>query len=156
MSVFKASSSWLYRFKKHFKIVSRKVTSFVTNRKICDTVQHNAIIQDFRRECKDIMTTFSDDQIYNADECGFNKEMPMGRTLEIKGTPDVHGKVQSKGATTHSYTIMPIISRSGKLIPKLFVILHEPAGISARVQEKMFKADNCIVKWCSSGYLLHF
>lgn len=46
---------------------------------------------------------------------------------------------------------MPIVSRSGRLIPKLFVILYEPSGISDKDEEKMFKPENLIVKWNSSG-----
>lgn len=48
------------------------------------------------------MRSLNDDQIYNADECGLNKEMPMGRTLEVRGATEVQGAVQSKGTTTHS------------------------------------------------------
>ena len=32
----------------------------------------------------------------SADECGFNKEMPLKHTLEIKGASKVHGTVHSK------------------------------------------------------------
>lgn len=58
------------------------------------------------------MDSFSDDQIFNADECDFNKEMSLGLTLDIKGTSKVHGAVLSKGPTTYSYTIMLVVYKA--------------------------------------------
>lgn len=43
---------------------------------------------------------YSDDQVFNTDECGFHKEMPFDRTLERQGTSKVYGIVQSKGIPT--------------------------------------------------------
>ncbi|KAJ4450566.1 hypothetical protein ANN_01993 [Periplaneta americana] len=68
----------------------------------------------------------------NRNECGFHKKMPFGRTLERQGTNKVYGVMQSKGATTHSYTITPMVSKAGKLMPKLLVILQEPKGCQSR------------------------
>ena len=79
------------------------------------------------------MESFSDDQIFNADERGFDKEMSLGRMLKIKSTPEVHGAVQSKGAITHSYAIILVVLKTGKLMPKLMLVFREPSNISARV-----------------------
>ncbi|KAJ4438308.1 hypothetical protein ANN_14247 [Periplaneta americana] len=59
---------------------------------------------------------YNDDQVFNTDECGFHKEMPFGRTLECQRTSKVYGVVQSKVATTHFYTITPVVSKAGKLM----------------------------------------
>ncbi|KAJ4450523.1 hypothetical protein ANN_01950 [Periplaneta americana] len=92
------------------------------------------------------MNMYDDDHVFNAHECGFLKVMPFGRTLERQGTSKVYSVVQSKGTTTHSYTIMPVVSKAGKLMPKLLLILQEPKGISARVSERIFQSEKLIVK----------
>ncbi|KAJ4451956.1 hypothetical protein ANN_03440 [Periplaneta americana] len=73
----------------------------------------------------DSLDKYNDDQVFNTDECGFHNEKPFGRTLERQ----VYGVVQSKGATTHSYTITQVVSKAGKLMPKLLLILEEPKEV---------------------------
>ncbi|KAJ4438695.1 hypothetical protein ANN_14642 [Periplaneta americana] len=65
------------------------------------------------------------------------QEMPFGRTLERQGTSKVYGVVQSKGATTHSYTITPVVSKAGKLMRKLLLIHQEPKVSFIRLQTKI-------------------
>ena len=50
---------------------------------------------------------------------GFNKELHTKSTLEFVGTQRVDAMVQSTNATTHSYTIQPLISADGKLCDKI-------------------------------------
>jgi len=45
--IFKASHSWVSRFKKTYRIVSRKVTNFVTRRTLEDSVNLQKTTDDF-------------------------------------------------------------------------------------------------------------
>ncbi|KAJ4446495.1 hypothetical protein ANN_13191 [Periplaneta americana] len=94
---FNASPTWLHRFKTHYKIVSRKITSYVTKRQVRDKTALEQSIQTFRRECAPLMDMYDDDHVFNADECGFHKEMPFGRTLERQGTSKCMVSCNPKG-----------------------------------------------------------
>ena len=74
-----------------------------------------------------------------------SKEMPMERTLEIK---DEFKYIVQNNQREQSLIPMPsIMSKSEKLI----VISYEPTSLSNKVQEKILKPKNLIVKWNSSG-----
>jgi hypothetical protein len=77
--------------------------------------------------------------------------MYLKRTLETKGTKHVYGVVNSAASTTHTYTVMPIISMSGKLGSKMLIILQEPTTPSENVKNKMFKAENLYITHSKSG-----
>ncbi|KAJ4443478.1 hypothetical protein ANN_05150 [Periplaneta americana] len=83
---------------------------------------HDIVLSDAIDLFDEDLDKYNDDQVFNTDECGFHNEKPFGRTLERQ----VYGVVQSKGATTHSYTITQVVSKAGKLMPKLLLILEEP------------------------------
>ncbi len=62
--------------------------------------------------------------------------------------------VQSISATTHSYTIQPLISKSGKLLPPLFIVLQESTEkFGPRVQKELFSAPNIYVTASKSSKL---
>jgi hypothetical protein len=55
---------------------------------------------------------------------------------------------------THSYTIMPIISMSGKLIGPVFICLQEPSGkLGPRVKKSIYQASNIHTTCSKSGKL---
>ena len=90
--------------------------------------------------------------VYNTDQSGFNLELHSGRTLDIKGVKGVEAITQSKSAMTHSYTIQPTISASGKLLSPLFIVLKEPSGsFGPRVSQSMFRANNVYLVASRSG-----
>lgn len=148
---FHASDSWVLRWKRKNNIVSRKVKSFITVRTYQSRDDIRKSVEDWQQATRALMTTYADANIYNADESGFHKEMTVGRTLAVRGSTDIVGVVQSVHATTHTYTIMPLLSPTGKLAPKLFVILQEPRSLSAQIRQSMFAAPNLIVHSHSSG-----
>jgi hypothetical protein len=138
---FKASSFWLYSFKRNHSIVSRKVLRFLSPRMIVEEVDIERSAEDFVRDVRALMAAQPNREVFNADQCGFEKELHSGRTLETRGAKHVGAVVQSIAATTHSYTIMPTISASGKLKSPLFIVLQEKSG---RFPETVpiFKAPN--------------
>ena len=149
---FTASSSWLWRFKNHYNIVSRKITKFVSDYYSKTKVDIIGNADLFISSAKLFLRNFTDDNTYNTDQSGFNKEIHSGRTLEIRGAHHVEATVQSIAATTHSYTIQPTISKSGKLLSPLFIILQEPnEKFGPRVEISLFSAPNIFVTTSSSG-----
>lgn len=106
---FCASKSWVKKFKLKNKIVSRKITHKVSKKwtDINDTVQNQA------NESRSIR---------------FVKELHSDRTLAIKGSKQVFGRVGSVAATTHSYMIMPVLVMNGTLLPHMYVLVSEPSG----------------------------
>lgn len=73
---------------------------------------------------------------------GLQLEIPPGRTLTIRGTKKVIRKVQRLNATTHSYTIHVQMNASGKLAPRLPVVLYEPSGMPKRARESIASNPN--------------
>jgi len=113
LSSFKASATWILNFKRKYRIVSRKITKFVSRSAQRDKEQLQIACQEFIATVKSNINLFELENIYNADESGFNLELHSGRTLTTQGVKTVESIAQSLSATTHSYTIMPIISASG-------------------------------------------
>jgi hypothetical protein len=50
---------------------------------------------------------------------------------------------------------MPLITLSGKVTPKLFIILYERDGLSNSLISKMFQTPNLIVTWTTSGKMAY-
>ncbi|CAF5022839.1 unnamed protein product [Rotaria sp. Silwood1] len=56
------------------------------------------------------------------------KELHSTRTLSFQGEKKTLGRVSSRNATTHSYTIQPTISLDGRVIGPMFLCLQETNG----------------------------
>jgi hypothetical protein len=127
---FLASSGWLSRFKKRHRIVGRKVTKLVGHRAHVEIAEKEASIHKFLGEMKPLFKEVPAARIFNADQTGVNLEMMEGRTLETKGAKAVEAKVQRINATTHSYSIQPLISAGGVLIELTLLnqVMHQFAA----------------------------
>jgi hypothetical protein len=151
---FTASHNWLWKFRSHYRIVSRKITKFVTSRYSKEKIDIIESADLFVNSAKLFLRNFSNENIYNTDQSSFSKEMHSGRTFDFQGVKNVEAIVQSISATTHSYTIQPIISKSGKLLSPLFIVLQEPSGqFGPRVHKELFSAPNIYVTASKSGKL---
>lgn len=84
---------------------------------------------------------------------GLQLEIPAGRTLTIRGTKKVLRTVQRINATTHSFTVHIQLNASGKLCPKLPVVLYEPAGMPKRAREAVGNYPNLQIYWSTSGLM---
>ena len=92
--------------------------------------------------------------VFNTDQSGFNYEMHTGRTLAVKGLSEITALVQSEGATTHSYTIQPMIRADGTLYPILFICLRERnSQFPNNPREPIVQFDNIYLKCSSTGKL---
>lgn len=127
---FCASKSWVKKFKLKNKIVSRKITHKVSKKwtDINDTVQNQA--NEFANSIISLISEehLCDYEVFNADQSRFEKELHSDRTLAIKGSKQVFGRVGSVAATTHSYMIMPVLVMNGTLLPHMYVLVSEPSG----------------------------
>ena len=116
LSTFKASRNFINTFKTENRIVSRKVTKYVTN-----INERNVNIEEIAREfvsnTNELFwnTDVPSCCIFNTDQSRFEYEISTVRTLSNKGERNTLGNVQSIQATTHSYTVQILLSKSGEL-----------------------------------------
>jgi len=151
---FKAGATWILNFKRKHGIVSRKITKFINRSSKTNQEQLQIACQEFISSVKSFIDLFEPQNIYNADESGFNLEIHSGRTLTIQGVKTVETIVQSQSAITHSYTIMPTISASGQLQSPLYLVLKEASGsFGPRVEETLFRPANIFIAASKSGKL---
>ncbi|XP_039312536.1 uncharacterized protein LOC120359377 [Solenopsis invicta] len=119
---FRASKWWIWKFKlKVHGIVSRKITAFRTQFTFKDQENIQNVAKEFVSNVKSKIPAIGLEEVYNADESGFNLEIHSGRTLAKSGVKIIEAAVQSISSTTHSYTIMPLISASGNLLSPLYI-----------------------------------
>jgi len=150
MNTFKSSRTWVNNFKTANRITSRKITRTVSTKQIHESDDLNRKASDFIFKIKNLMDSFGSN-IYNTDQSGFNYEMHAGRTLDFKGIKQVTASVQSISATSHSYTIQPLIKCDGTLHDKLLLCLQELNGFP-RTKTPLI-APNIYLKCSTSGKL---
>lgn len=151
---FKASPSWILRFKTAHRIVSRKITTFKTRSTFEGNDELRNTAESFVTNVKSNIPSVGIEHVYNADESGFHLEIHSGRTLSRCGVKTVEAAIQSVSSMTHSYTIMPTISASGRLLSPVYIVLKEPTGaFGPRVQETMFRPQNIYIDASKSGKL---
>lgn len=151
---FKASKWWIWKFKNVHGIVSRKITTFRTQFTLKNIDNLQEVAKSFVSNVRSHIPAIGIDEMYNADESGFNLEVHSGRTLAKSGVKIIEATVQSISSTTHSYTIMPLISASGKLLSPLYIVLKEATGtFGPMVQETLFRPVNIYIEASKSGKL---
>jgi hypothetical protein len=151
---FRASESWLLKFKKAHRIVSRKINKFITKKTIESASDLQTKANEFVADIKSLIPKVGLENLYNSDQSGFQLEIHSGRTLAEEGEKQVQCVVQSVSSTTHSYTIQPLISADGRLLSPLYLVLKEKGGeFGPNVKKNLFKADNVHVEASSSGKL---
>lgn len=151
---FKGGKWWVWNFKKNNGIVSRKITKFTTQSTYVNVEEIETTSTVFVNDIKQLITNFGEDNVYNADESGFTLEIHSGRTLTEKGVKKVEAVVQSLPFLTHSCTILPTISATGKLLAPLLIVLKERTGtLGPHVQETLFRPSNVYISATTSGKL---
>lgn len=150
---FKASTSWLDSFKKNNRIVSRRTTKWISYRHNTTREEIEQAATVFHVDLVDtILGRFTPNQIFNTDQTGYQYEMSRDRTLDHVGVKQVAVQVMNQFSTAHSYTVQPLISMAGKLLPKLMIVLQEKDGkFGPRVYESLLKPPNCFITCSRSG-----
>jgi hypothetical protein len=151
---FKASKHWVNKFKKSHRIVGRKINKFITRKTLENLDNLKSEANKFVNKIKPYLSKPGPQNIYNSDQSGFQLEIHSGRTLAVEGTSKVECLVQSVSATTHSYTIQPLISADGRLLSPLFIVLKEATGrFGPIVEANLFKPRNVYLTASKSGKL---
>ena len=151
---FLAGDRWLYEFKKRHHVVSRKISKLVTKRDVLNKDDINQSAEDFVHNAKKVILNYHPDYVLNTDQSGLQLEMFSNRTLSHEGEKLTPATVRSINNTTHSYTVQPIITMSGKLIRPLFLCLKENSGrLSESIKKTLFQANNIVLTCSKSGKL---
>ena len=151
---FAATDYWIYQFKKRHNIVSRKITKLVTKREIQNKDVIHQSAKDFVSNVHNVISNFHPHYILNTDQSGLQLEMYSARTLSYREEKLTLSTVRSINNTTHSYTVQPMISMSGKLVGPLFLCLKEESGyLGERVKRTLFEPNNIVLTCSKSGKL---
>lgn len=149
---FKASDHWVLNFKRAHRIVSRKVTKFVSRKTFEEVAKLRGDANKFVDDITKLLPAYGLQNTYNSDQSGFQLEMHSGRTLATAGMRKVECVVKSLSSTTHSYIVQPIISGDGRLLPRMLLVLKEQSGgFGPVVQRSLFKPDNIYITASTSG-----
>ncbi len=141
-------------FKSRHKIVSRRLTNIVTKHQIEDSDVIEKSKQEFIKNYYKLLPKYRSSEVINTDQSGIEKEIYSKRTLTTEGEKKVYGLARSKNATTHSYTIQPIISLDGRIVGPMYLCLQEPNGkMGETVKKNLFKPANVVITCSSSGKL---
>jgi hypothetical protein len=104
------------------------------------------------RPCFKQKANFNHDFILNSDQNGFNYETKSNRTLTFRNEKHTVLAVSSKNAITHSFTLQPTISFSGKPFGKLLICLQEnnnDFGIFVKKDVELLKLCKNVTVVCS-------
>ncbi|CAF4175608.1 unnamed protein product, partial [Rotaria sordida] len=126
LNEFHASDGWVKNFKGRHGIVSRRVTNIVTKHESANLELIEKSKENFIKDFYTRSSHFKSSQILNTDQVGIEKEVHSTRTLSFGGEKKTFGAVASKHATTHSYTVQPMISLDGKQVGPILLCLQEP------------------------------
>lgn len=125
---FKASNNWLFNFCRRNRISSRAFTRTRSRTRQKQGCTEQQLIERFYRNYEQHCPAQPSRLIWNTDQAGFNPEPAARRTLSHTGERDTELIVSSVANTKTSHTIQPIISRDGRAIGKLLIVLKEPKG----------------------------
>lgn len=126
----------------------------MTKREVLDGDLIETTANDFVAKVKVLLPSYHPRAVLNTDQCGLELEFSSNRTLSYQGEKNTVAAVRSTNATTHSYTIQPIISLSGHIVGPVFVCLKEVDGrMSDNIKRNLPKFDNVIVTCSASGKL---
>lgn len=159
LAKFVASPSWITKFKSRHGICPRIVTNVVTPKMIENLPLVIETGKKFVASNRHWFGTIPLSNIFNTDQSGFKRELHSRSTLTFIGTKKVERLAQQVDATTHSYSIQPLLSADGILHAPLPVILQEfgdaakEGNFGPLVVKKMFKPTN-IFPMCSSSGLV--
>ncbi|GBN35808.1 Valine--tRNA ligase, partial [Araneus ventricosus] len=116
---FKASESWVKKFKNKHGIRQRKVTKFVSKRETATIKETLASAATFRKQALKLIPNFNKDYVINTDQTGCQYQSNYNRTLAVKGSKTIFVKQNDMNKVTHSYTAQYSLSLSGKVLPKV-------------------------------------
>jgi hypothetical protein len=126
----------------------------VTKRELVNKVEIKKSAEQFVTQVKSLLCHYDEDFVLNTDQSGLRLEFPSTRTLSYRGEKTTLATVRSINATTHSYTVQPTISMSGKIVGPIYLCLKEINGrMSDNIRANLPKMKNVVVTCSASGKL---
>lgn len=127
---FKASASFILRFKRRHGITSRRIQKFVSIRHMASLEARERAAALFAQDVQQLVDEeeIQPEYIFNADQTGIPYGIVSNRTLSIKGEKSTFCRLHSVHASKHSFTAMFLITASGKLCDRTLLCLQEREG----------------------------
>ena len=122
---FQVDDTWVDRFKKRNKLASRMITKVVSKNYNTEKKDLQKVAEEFVKRMRRKYEDKDPSLLMNTDQTGFRREICSHRTIAVKGQRHVLGVAGNINATTHSYTIQPLISADGKFQSPMLVVLQE-------------------------------
>jgi len=115
----------------------------VTKKQVVEARKTQKESEDFVAKVKLDMGRVGPANTYNSDQSGIKQEEHTGRTLHTSGVKKVEAVVQRMNATTHSFTVQPILNAQGEFLKPMLLVLPEPKGtFGPHVKKNLFKVRN--------------
>lgn len=137
-----------YLIKRH-KIVSRKGTDKRTRAMREKEERRLQSMKDFVATFKSRKHLYRNRMIWKFDHSSFNHDISSDRTLSWQGERDTAVEVDQANKASHSYTVLPLISRDGKTIGILFLCFQETNNAFGRDKSRRFGTK--LSKCCCTG-----
>ena len=100
------------------------------------------------------MPQYNEDSVLNTDQVGLQLEFPATKTLSYRREKTTLAAVWSRNASTHSYTVQPTISMSGKIVGPIYICRKEINGrLSDNIKANLPQMKNVVVTCSASGKL---
>ncbi|EFN85047.1 hypothetical protein EAI_12586, partial [Harpegnathos saltator] len=156
---FVASSTWLTNFLREYRISNRRVVRYISKKEaiLPETVIKSA--KEFQTLIRAISPDYDPNFVINTDQTGCQYRVNVSRTYTHTGQKLVQLYIDlNKGdlnKVSHSYTAQYSLTKSGKLLNKVFVCLQEFSdNFGVRVQkdvDELLKLCKNVVITCSKS-----
>lgn len=123
---FSASTSWLTNFIKNYKISNRRVVRYISKKEMQSPEQISKSAIHFQNLIQLISADYDSDYVINTDQTGCEYRVNVSKTYTHTGEKTVELFLGDINKITHSYTAQYSMTKSGKLLNKVFVCLQEP------------------------------
>lgn len=152
---FVASSTWLTNFLHEYRISNRRVVRYISKK---EAISPEAVIksaEEFQTLIQVILLDYDPDFVINTDQTGCEYRVNVSRTYTHTGQKLVQLYIGDLNKVSHSYTAQYSLTKSGKLLNKVFVCLQEFSdNFGVRVQkdvDELLKLCKNVVITCSKS-----
>ncbi|XP_029662700.1 uncharacterized protein LOC115235213 isoform X1 [Formica exsecta] len=158
---FKASNSWIAKFKKQHKIKQQEITKYVSAKETATIDEILAAADIFRKQTMKLIPNFHKDFIININQTECQYQSTCDRALYMQEAKAIFVQRQRINRICHSYTAQYAITMSGKLLPRVFICLQEATGmfdpkIRKAVDEFAKIYTNVVITSSKSGKLITY
>lgn len=155
---FNASDPWIVKFKKKYGIKQRNITRYVSTKDHVTLEEVMEAAERFRIQTTAILPDFELDFVINTNQISCQYQMSYNTSLTDERLNMIFRQQEGSNVLIHSYTVQYALTASGKIIPSVFLCMHEPMGkfdssVQKNVDKLMNDFKNVIVTCSKSGEL---